>query len=459
MDEVDEDQESPEVTQVTKIKTFKRRWLILFIFTFATFGNGCLYTSLAAMSKTMSMYYDKNSSTIDWLDNCFMLISIFTSIPSAYFMECYGLRLSVILMTSLNTLCGCLHLAGLNSHGFVFIMLGQIFAALAFSFVMQIPAALSAQWFSNDERSKATSIGFFANLIGVAIGFVQPTNMVKDSSSKYTVKRELLKFYVSQLIFLVVTLLLVYMSFEDKPPCPPSYSVSIRRGSSVCNTATFWKYVKMLVGDVSFNLHMHAVGIYYGMYVFIQTTLNEFLHSNLKQVDIGWIGSLFTFTGIVGILLCSFITDQWKCYKLVSILLLLGTLCCWIMLVIFRKEMVSFGVWMVFFGIFGLFSIAMVPNGIEQGIEITYPVPEGTSSAFIVITGNLYGFILVLFLGAWINNGKIMLSCCISLLAYLASFLFVCITKTRLKREEAEEQNKNFVCGIGINTEINDVLG
>ena len=450
MDEVDEDQESPEVRQVTKIETFKRRWMILFIFTIATFGNGCLYMSLTAINKTMSMYYDKNSSTIDWLGNCFMLISIFTSIPSAYFMERYGLRLSMILTT-------CLHLAGLNSHGFVFIMLGQIFAALAFSFVMQIPAALSAQWFSNDERSKATSIGFFANLIGVAIGFVQPTNMIKDSSTKYIVKRELLKFYVSQLIFLVVTLLLVYMSFEDKPPCPPSYSVSIRRGSSVCNAAAFWKYVKMLVGDLSFNLHMHGVGIYYGMYVFIQTTLNE--HLTLKQVDIGWIGFLFTFTGIVGILLCSFITDQWRCYKLVSIFLLLGTLCCWIMLVIFKKKMLSFGVWMMFFGIFGLFSVALVPNGIEHGVEITYPVPEGISSAFIVITGNLYGFIFVLFLGTWIDNGKIMLSCYISLVAYLASFVFVCIAKTRLKREEAEEQNKNFVCGIGINTEINDVLG
>ena len=458
MEEVDEDQEAPEVTRFTKIKTFKRRWFILFIFTLATFGNGCLYTSLAAMNKTMSTYYDKNPSTVDWVGNCFMLISIFTSIPSAYFMEYYGLRLSMILTASLNALCGCLHLAGLNSHGFVFIMLGQIFAGLAFSFVMQIPAELSAQWFSNDERSKATSIGFFANLIGVAIGFVQPTNMVKDSSSKHIVKRELLKFYVSQLIFLVVTLLLVYMSFEDKPPYPPSCSVSIRRGSSVHSTAAFWKYMKMLVGDLSFNLHMHGVGIYYGMYVFLQTTLNELLHSSLKQVDIGWIGFTFTFTGIVGILLCSFITDQWKCYKLISILLLLGTLCCWIMLVIFKKEMLSFGVLMIFFGFFGLFSVAMVPNGIEQGVEMTYPVPEGTSSAFIVITGNLYGFILVLFLGAWIDNGKIMLSCYIGLGAYLASFIFVCISKTRLKREEAEEQNKNFVCGIG-NTEINNVLG
>ena len=231
MEEVDEDQEAPEVTRFTKIKTFKRRWFILFIFTLATFGNGCLYTSLAAINKTISTYYDKNPSTVDWVGNCFMLISIFTSIPSAYFMEYYGLRLSMILTASLNALCGCLHLAGLNSHGFVFIMLGQIFAGLAFSFVMQIPAELSAQWFSNDERSKATSIGFFANLIGVAIGFVQPTNMVKDSSSNYIVKRELLKFYVSQLIFLVVTLLLVYMSFEDKPPYPPSCSVSIHRGS------------------------------------------------------------------------------------------------------------------------------------------------------------------------------------------------------------------------------------
>lgn len=458
MEEVDEDQEAPEVTRFTKIKTFKRRWFILFIFTLATFGNGCLYTSLAAMNKTMSTYYDKNPSTVDWVGNCFMLISIFTSIPSAYFMEYYGLRLSMILTASLNALCGCLHLAGLNSHGFVFIMLGQIFAGLAFSFVMQIPAELSAQWFSNDERSKATSIGFFANLIGVAIGFVQPTNMVKDSSSNYIVKRELLKFYVSQLIFLVVTLLLVYMSFEDKPPYPPSCSVSIHRGSSVHSTAAFWKYVKMLVGDLSFNLHMHGVGIYYGMYVFLQTTLNDLLHSSLKQVDIGWIGFTFTFTGIVGILLCSIITDQWKCYKLISILLLLGTLCCWIMLVIFKKEMLSFGVLMIFFGFFGLFSVAMVPNGIEQGVEMTYPVPEGTSSAFIVITGNFYGFILVLFLGAWIDNGKVMLSCYIGLGAYLASFIFVCISKTRLKREEAEEQNKNFVCGIG-NTEINNVLG
>ena len=87
MEEVDEDQEAPEVTRFTKIKTFKRRWFILFIFTLATFGNGCLYTSLAAMNKTMSMYYDKNPSTVDWVGNCFMLISIFTSIPSAYFIR------------------------------------------------------------------------------------------------------------------------------------------------------------------------------------------------------------------------------------------------------------------------------------------------------------------------------------------------------------------------------------
>ena len=119
---------------------------------------------------------------------------VVTALPFAYFMTKIGLRTTVIIAASINAVAGCLHFAGCSRNGFPFVIAGQIVGPLAVRYILYVPPKLAAEWFSNNEQSKATSIGTFANTAGTAISFLPSSQMVPDSDMS-KVGKEIFIFY------------------------------------------------------------------------------------------------------------------------------------------------------------------------------------------------------------------------------------------------------------------------
>ena len=51
-------------------------------------------------------------------------------------------------------------------------------------------------------------------------------------------------------------------------------------------------------------------------------------------------------------------------------------------------------------GVMGVFCFAILPLALELGVEITYPVCEGTSSGFLWMAGQFFGIIILLGMGS-----------------------------------------------------------
>lgn len=86
------------------------------------------------------------------------------------------------------------------------------------------------------------------------------------------------------------------------------------------------------------------------------------------------------------------------------------------------------------YALFGFFTIPLTSVGVEQCSVSTYPVPEEISGGIVLMFGNLYGFVGVLFLGEWVQHGRSDIVCYITIGLLCASLLFVCLSKVKLKK-------------------------
>ena len=423
-----------------EIHLYKRRWFMLFMFSMISLSNAALFTTVGAINSIASKYYDVDPDTVNWVGNSFILIYILTALPSAYFMTRVGLRVSVIIAASINSVAGCLHFAGCFRNGFPLVIAGQMIGAFAVGYILNVPPKLAAEWFSNSEQSKATSIGTFANIGGAAVGFLQPTHMVPDSSDMKEVGQGIFQLYLSQLVFMIVILILVYFFFESKPLLPPTYSVVSKNVSGIEKTA-FLKTLKILVKSKDFQFHLHGFGLYFGIYVLTLICMNQLLKDSLSETNIGGVGFTFETCGMFGIAISGIINDKFKCYRSLSILIVLGALLSWVgitALLLFTKYELAY---FIVFGVAGVFFLAFMSHSIVQVAEMTYPIPESTTGAVMFNVANMYAFIFILVLGPLVDQGNIKLVLYIGIAIYFLSFFLVVLTKVELKRQKVENAN------------------
>lgn len=427
-----------------KLKVYKRRWLILFIFSCISFANGVLYTCIVSINDIISRYYKVREEQVDWAGNIFPFAYIFMALPSAYMMTSLGLRSLVIIGASLNAIGTCLHFAGVFGNGYKFIMGGQAAAAISFPTILQVPVRLSTVWFPENEHAKATSIAMVANVFGLGIGFLQPSYMVPDVSDTDNVYGGLFKLYISHMVFVLVCLLLVYLFFKERPPLPPSYAAvasnfqKVDESENEAESPSMIESIKMLSTNKNFLVLAQAYALYFGLYLFYVTCLNDMVSHLVEEVYIGWMGFSADVAAIIGILICSVIIDKFHTYQLCSLTLTFGVLISWTMFALSIVRWKSTIALFVTYGLVSLFGAPFFVVGIEYAAEITYPISESMSSAIILLLGNLYGFLMVLFFGSWIEKGHLALSAYFVIGVYATCFLLVFFVKENLNRHNAE---------------------
>ena len=122
----------------TQIILYKRRWFMLFIFSLNAIGNTINFSTIAAINDVACVYYRVSPESVNWIPNLFLLVYTLVGLPSAYLINILGLRRSLIIGSSLNAACCCLHFAGSGRDGFLFVILGNVCAALAVGVVLQV---------------------------------------------------------------------------------------------------------------------------------------------------------------------------------------------------------------------------------------------------------------------------------------------------------------------------------
>lgn len=422
-------------TQSTSLIAYKRRWLTLFIFSMNTMMNGLLFMSLSPINNIVVRYYNVPSVNVEWLSNMFMLSYIFLALPSSYLMSKWGVRPIITIASCLDFIATVLHFIGSHRDRFWLVLVGQGFAAVAYCMIIQIPGKLSSQWFPERESATATSIGVFMNLLGVAVGFLQPALMVKDSHNMNVVQEGLSFFFISQM-FLSGAILLLTTAYKEKPRTPPTLS-SLRE--STCFVST----IKSLLRNKYYIILAQSYGIYFGLFVTFSVLVNPLLTMKFPsgyESSLGWMGFWCDMAAILSCLLIGLLLDKFSAHQLTAVLLNFFSMCVWLAFILCLVNMNHFTTLYILYVVLGIVGIPYFASGMEQAAEMTYPVSEETSSTIILILGNLYGFIFIYTLGVAAEYGYVKVVGFTMVGLYCLSTLFALFAKTELNRTNAEKQ-------------------
>ena len=144
----------------------------------------------------------------------------------------YGLKVTIVTAATLNFISSWFRFAGYQRNGFVFVMVGNVFAGLAQCFILFVPPTLAAKWFSDTERAKATSLGVQANILGIAIGYLVGAALIPTSGLPdfdHVVKNRIKISLLVQAVFCTVMLFLSVVFLQESPFYAPSMSQYLLR--------------------------------------------------------------------------------------------------------------------------------------------------------------------------------------------------------------------------------------
>lgn len=252
---------SPEEEPSFVGKLYRKRWVMLFLFSLSSACNAYHWIHLSIISDRVLFVWgasipgdtpDQRQLAVDWLSLVYLLSYLPLIVPAMWLLDRFGLRLSIslaVIITAVGAWLKCLAgafavgpiisrpLNPRDTSAFPILMLAQTLEATAQVFILGVPAQLAATWFGETEMSTATSIGVLANQLGVALGFGIPPVIVPAASENSTIAatefssihQRMMYFLYGSAVFTTLPLIPVLIFFRTKPKIAPTYSQHRRR--------------------------------------------------------------------------------------------------------------------------------------------------------------------------------------------------------------------------------------
>lgn len=426
--------------QSTECRVYTKRWLILAMFVIYSMSNSMQWIQYSIIANVVEKYYSVPSTYVDWTSMIYMVTYIPLIFPASWLLDKLGLRFAVILGAMGTCLGAWIKVASVAPDRFYVTFIGQTLVATSQIFVLNVPAPLAAVWFGPGEVSSACSIGVFGNQLGIAVGFLLPPIIVKNSENLDVIGKGLGLMFFSVAAFTTVLLILIIILFQAAPPLPPSPAQAVQRTSQ---STSFISSVKRLVANPGYLLLLVTYGINVGAFYAISTLLNQIVlkYFEGKEEDAGRIGLTIIVAGMVGSVVCGFILDKTHRFKettlgvyifsLLGMLIFTFTLGAGYIIVIYITS-----------GFLGFFMTGYLPVGFELAAELTYPEPEGTSAGLLNAGAQVFGILFTMFY-SWIFKVKDDLWANIILcFALLLGTILTAIIPHNLRRQAAHSKTQ-----------------
>ncbi|XP_012566797.2 heme transporter FLVCR1 isoform X1 [Hydra vulgaris] len=440
----------PRFEEISPLLSLKKdpisyqRWIMLFVFSLNSMVSGILFIGISPKSVISKNYYKTSEINIQLLNNIFPVMYTVTAMPSSYFVFKTGLRPVLVVASAMNVLGTAFQLTSSRKNGFILLVIGQLLAAIGNSAILQMPSRLSSQWFQSKERGKATAIGYFMSMIGASLSYLQNTLMITEYNNLDKLNKQYQVFYLYRFVFVIITFLLTLVCFKNSATPPSMFQSHSQLSQNLSKKETFKKYISMLLKDKYFLAMSQSYSIYYGLTGAISLFLNLFMdkYKNDFAEKVGWMGVFNLICGIVGCFVFGILLDKLKKFRALATIINFSAMMTWLAFILTLKKTNSFYGPFALFLIFGFFSYPYVTVGFEQSAEMTFPVPEEFSSAFILIISHIYGLIFGLVFGYLYRTGLVETVPYIVTGFYFLSTLLTCSVKTDLKRYSSEFVHK-----------------
>ncbi|XP_064603078.1 solute carrier family 49 member 4-like isoform X2 [Liolophura sinensis] len=331
----------------TPLRTYRRRWYVLAVFSAVTFAQGLVWNTWGPLADSGRLIFGWTGADVALLANWGCIIYLVTCAFFSYLMDTKGLRVAAVSTVNLvfvGSAIRCLTVViGMKTW---IVHLGQAVNALAGPVCFGAPPLLSDVWFPIHERSTATAISVMSSYFGVAssyilgITFVHGPEHNNGTNSSYAVGEvtgdvSIQRSDIERLLFTECALggvlsILVLTYFPAKPPSPPSVSAFLPRANYRYLIPRLLRFSDKFSRGLKFMLiGLSAVG-----------TLSYLMFSLLCQRTIAYSAVFVYITCILG----------------------------------------------------GMVVNAAIPLYYEFVCDCGYPLPEGASATFLTIFNNVVGF-------------------------------------------------------------------
>uniref|UniRef100_A0A8C6KEV1 Major facilitator superfamily (MFS) profile domain-containing protein n=1 Tax=Nothobranchius furzeri TaxID=105023 RepID=A0A8C6KEV1_NOTFU len=437
-----------EAPQPTRL--YKRRWLIVFLFSSYSLCNSYQWIQYGIISNIFTKFYNVDAFTIDWMSMIYMLTYIPFIFPVTWLLDRKGLRVIALVATALNCAGTWIKVASVRPNLFPVTFLGQFCCSFAQVFILGMPSRIASVWFGSGEVSTACSVGVFGNQLGIAIGFLVPPILVPNVDDLDELAHHIsIMFYITAGVATFLFILVVIV-FQERPKLPPTQAQATAR-SIPPEQYSYTASILRLLRNKAFILLIISYGLNVGCFYAVGTLLNRMVLSHYpgEEVNAGRIGLTIVIAGMVGSLICGMWLDRTKTYKQTTLSVYLMSL---VGMIVFAATLSLGHLWLVSDLLMAVcphvsrfFMTGYLPLGFEFAVELTYPESEGTSSGLLNCSAQVFGIIFTICQGKIIDNfgtleGNIFL--CVFLLIGSIMTAFI---KSDLRRQNANQQAKAAV--------------
>ncbi|KAL4232071.1 Major facilitator superfamily domain-containing protein 7 [Mactra antiquata] len=343
-----------------------------------------MWITFAAAADTTIAFYRISSLQLNMLSMTFMFATVPLGFVATWVLDTLGLKTSLLISAWLNGLGGLLrNISTLDiiphDHAYTVLLIGQILAACAQSFVMFAPTKLAALWFPENRRATANMIGSMMNPLGNMVAFIIVPLIVEEVDDI-----PLALWVVSAPAFLV-TLVTTFGVRRSRPPSPPSPSAGEV-------TQPFFTGLTTIIRNKDYIILNLAFGAGLALFTSLASFMEQILCPRGYSDDFAGIcGALMIVLGMILSGIAGVYVDKTKHFdEVLKISLALAVLSgiAFTQVSRLRDQHALVAITTALFGGFGL---TIYPITMELAVEVTYPVAEATSSGLCVVSGQAQG--------------------------------------------------------------------
>eukprot|EP00744_Colponema_vietnamica_P001898 GILI01003078.1.p1 GENE.GILI01003078.1~~GILI01003078.1.p1 ORF type:complete len:582 (+),score=103.07 GILI01003078.1:86-1831(+) len=359
----------------------RTRWLVLFVFSLLSASNGFQWINYAPIIDQVKDFFDVDSMNVNFLTTIYTIVYPTTILVGCVVFQKKGSHGGMVLGAFFNALGALIKLvAALWWPTYAPLVISQVVNAFAEVFFLSLPPYLSATWFPAHQRTLATAIGINANAIGSAFGFIIPPAMISDAHKSRWDFAALFGWQAALAVAIVFATLML--------PKHPTHHPSVTAAHNSHDLSKIPNSLKYLMTHVPFLLLAFASGLSNDALNTFSSFLAQLLQPfGVSEVEAGWMGFTLTLAGAVFSTIVSVGIDKKRIYKGPMLIVSLGALICFscqtlVMLYVVDQQTIV-GFTFFFVTLMGCFLNVSIPLQFEFAVELTYPHPEGVTTAFL----------------------------------------------------------------------------
>ena len=395
----------------TGFKVYGYRWTMLLAFMFAVAMNQLLWITFAPITREAAQYYGVSDLSIGLLSLIFLVVYIVVSIPAAWAIDTFGIRVGVGIGAALTGIFGLVR--GLVAPDYNLVLVAQIGIAIGQPFILNAVTTVAARWFPAQERATAAGLGSLAAYLGIFVGLLLTPYLTIQSSIS-----SMLVVYGIVAVLATIVFLVVARERPPTPPCPPGQD----------ERSLVLDGLKQTLNKRGFLLLMLVFFVGLGVFNAVTTWIEDIVRPRgFTITQAGEAGGLMIVGGILGALVIPILSDKYRKRIPFLVLALAGATVGLIGL----TYAASYWLLLASAFVIGFFLLSAGPVGFQYGAEVAYPAPEGTSNGLLLLMGQISGIVFILGMDSFKSPETGSMT--IPLLALIALMVLSLLLCTRLR--------------------------